>query len=33
VGAVEEETIQKYIEQQRWKEDGEAFKITAPTKP
>jgi len=33
VGAVDEETIKKYIESQKWDEDEEGFKITAPTKP
>ena len=33
VGAVDEETIERYIESQRWDEDEEGFKITAPTKP
>jgi putative transposase len=33
VGAVDEETIKKYIETQKWDEDEEGFKITAPTKP
>ena len=33
VGAVDEATIKAYIEEQRWDEDDEAFKITAPTKP
>ena len=33
VGAVDEETIKRYIESQKWDEDGEGFKITAPTKP
>ena len=33
VGAVDEETIKKYIESQHWDEDAEGFKITAPTKP
>src|ERR1700728_941102 len=33
VGAVDEATIQTYIENQRWDEDDESFKITAPTKP
>jgi hypothetical protein len=28
-----EETIKRYIESQRWDEDEEGFKITAPTKP
>jgi putative transposase len=33
VGAVDEATIKAYIENQRWDEDDESFKITAPTKP
>jgi len=33
VGAVDEETIQAYIENQRWDEDDQGFKITAPTEP
>ena len=33
VGAVDEETIKRYIENQKDDEDGEGFKITAPTKP
>ena len=33
VGAVDEETIKHYIETQRWDEDDQGFKITAPTKP
>ena len=33
VGAVDEATIKTYIENQRWDEDDESFKITAPTKP
>ncbi len=33
VGAVDEETIKRYMESQRWDEDDEGFKITAPTKP
>jgi hypothetical protein len=33
VGAVDEETIKKYIESQQWHDDQEGFKITAPTKP
>jgi len=32
-GAVDEATIKAYIENQRWDEDDESFKITAPTKP
>ena len=33
VGAVDEETIKKYIEDQRWGDDDQGFKITAPTEP
>jgi putative transposase len=33
VGAVDETTIKRYIESQRWDEDDEGFKITAPTEP
>jgi putative transposase len=33
VGAVDEQTIREYIENQRWDDDGESFKITAPTEP
>jgi len=33
VGAVDEETIKKYIENQKWDEDDQGFKITAPTEP
>jgi putative transposase len=33
VGAVDEKTIREYIENQRWDEDGESFKITAPSEP
>jgi len=33
VGAVDEETIRKYIESQQWEDPGENFKITAPTEP
>ena len=33
VGAVDEATIKKYIEDQRWDEDDQGFKITAPTEP
>ena len=33
VGAVDEEVIKRYIENQRWDEDDEGFKILAPTKP
>lgn len=33
VGAVDEDTIKHYIENQRWDEDDQGFKITAPTEP
>jgi putative transposase len=33
VGAVDEKTVQEYIEKQKWDDDAEGFKITAPTKP
>jgi putative transposase len=33
VGVVNEETIKAYIENQRWNEDEEGFKITTPTEP
>jgi hypothetical protein len=33
VGAVDEETIKKYIKSQKWEEDDQGFKITAPTEP
>jgi putative transposase len=33
VGAVDEELIKKYIEDQKWDEDDHGFKITAPTEP
>ena len=33
VGAVDEDTIKKYIENQKWDEDDQGFKITAPTAP
>ena len=33
VGAVDEETIKDYIENQKWDEDDQGFKITAPTEP
>jgi putative transposase len=33
VGAVDEATIKAYIENQKWDEDDDSFKITAPTKP
>lgn len=33
VGAVDEETIKQYIENQKWDEDDQGFQITAPAKP
>lgn len=33
VGAVDEETIRRYIENQKWDDPGENFKITAPSEP
>ena len=33
VGAVDEATVQKYIESQKWETDQEAFKVVAPTEP
>ena len=33
VGAVDEDTIKTYLENQRWDEDDQGFKITAPTEP
>ena len=33
VGAVDEDTIKKYIESQRWVDEDQGFKITAPTEP
>jgi hypothetical protein len=33
VGAVDEATSKAYIENQRWDEEDESLKITAPTKP
>lgn len=33
VGAVDEATIKQYIENQKWDEDGEGFKITATAEP
>jgi len=33
VGAVDEATIKAYIENQKWDEDDQGFKITAPTEP
>jgi hypothetical protein len=31
VGAVDEKTVQEYIEKQKWDHDADGFKITAPT--
>ena len=33
VGAVNEEMIKAYMENQKWDEDEQGFKITAPTEP
>ena len=33
VGAVDEKTIREYIENQRWDEEVDGFKITTPTEP
>jgi putative transposase len=33
VGAVDEEMIKAYVENQKWDEDDQGFKITAPTEP
>jgi len=33
VGAVDEKTIMAYIENQKWDEDDQGFKINAPTEP
>jgi hypothetical protein len=33
VGAVDEKMIMEYIENQKWDEDVESFKITVPTEP
>jgi len=33
VGAVDEDTIRRYIENQKWDQDDQGFKITAPTEP
>jgi putative transposase len=33
VGAVDEETIKAYVENQKWDEDDQGFKITAPSEP
>lgn len=33
VGAVDEDTIKKYIESQKWDDEDQGFKITAPSEP
>ena len=33
VGAVDEKTVMQYIENQKWDQDDEGFKVTAPTEP
>ena len=33
VGAVDEKTIREYIEKQKFEDDQDGFKITAPTEP
>ncbi len=33
VGAVDEKTIMEYIENQKWDQDDQGFKITAPSEP
>jgi putative transposase len=33
VGAGDEQTIKQYMENQRWDEDDQGFKVTAPTEP
>ena len=33
VGAVDEATIKAYIESQKWDEDDQGLKFTAPTEP
>ena len=33
VGAVDEDTIKKYIENQKWDEEDQGFKINAPSEP
>lgn len=33
VGAVDEDTIKRYIENQKWDDPGENFTITAPSEP
>jgi hypothetical protein len=30
---VDDKTIREYIENQRWEEDQDGFKVTAPTRP
>jgi hypothetical protein len=30
---VDEQTVKQYIENQKWDEDDQGFKITAPTEP
>ena len=33
VGAVDEKTILEYIEHQKWDQDDQGFKVTAPSEP
>ena len=33
VGAVDEQTVKAYIENQKWDEDDQGFKVTAPAEP
>ena len=33
VGAVDERTIMEYVENQKWEDDANGFKITAPPEP
>ena len=33
LGAVDEQAVMAYIESQKWDQDDEGFKITAPTEP
>jgi hypothetical protein len=33
VGAVDEKKIMEYIENQKWDEDQDGFKISAPSEP
>ncbi len=33
VGAVDEQTVKQYIENQKWDDDDQGFKITAPAEP